>query len=236
MSVGGIWSYINIIKLNCVNLYNKESGLCLQAFCIHSVVMLSSSQSQKGTPLLTLMKDPYIIIAAGKGVVVHSTQTSCQWDIVFFDGSGKRTEGNSSQTESQQLLCWSHRKEYGSKLCCEVSAPQSIHQNKHCDLIANAAAHSKQLCHFLWLLWVRSRMSLSRCSNVCSTKGTCVHLYSSGIQGGQNPPRSLTWIIFATTHPQAALELGIVLFMTITVSIVRESATIVIIKSQMGWL
>lgn len=83
MSVGGIWSYINIIKLNCVNLYNKESGLCLlkwsavlavalQAFCIHSVVVLSSSQSQKGTPLLTLMKDPYIIIAAGKGVVVHS--------------------------------------------------------------------------------------------------------------------------------------------------------------------
>uniref|UniRef100_A0A3Q2VNE8 Solute carrier family 18 member 2 n=1 Tax=Haplochromis burtoni TaxID=8153 RepID=A0A3Q2VNE8_HAPBU len=35
------------------------------AFCIHSVVVLSSSQSQKGTPLLTLMKDPYIIIAAG---------------------------------------------------------------------------------------------------------------------------------------------------------------------------
>lgn len=104
MSVDGIWSYINIIKLNCVNLYNKESGLCLQAFCIHSVVMLSSSQSQKGTPLLTLMKDPYIIIAAGKGVVVHSTQTSCQWDIVFLMALGREQKETAAKQRASNCF------------------------------------------------------------------------------------------------------------------------------------
>lgn len=43
-------------------LHHAQIEFC---FCVYS------SQSQKGTPLFTLMKDPYILIAAGKKIIVN---------------------------------------------------------------------------------------------------------------------------------------------------------------------
>lgn len=64
----------------------------IHASCIScSLVFLCicPSQSQKGTPLLTLMKDPYIIIAAGKKIstLCYSSSEKHQWDVVFYNGA-----------------------------------------------------------------------------------------------------------------------------------------------------
>ena len=52
--------HICLVKSSSAEIFVFDTECC---YCV-----LVPSQSQKGTPLLTLMKDPYILIAAGKKI------------------------------------------------------------------------------------------------------------------------------------------------------------------------
>lgn len=67
-----MYRYSMCVNHDVVTVTQLAAGLFLKflAICINSMHFgcVFILQSQKGTPLLTLMKDPYIIIAAGKKI------------------------------------------------------------------------------------------------------------------------------------------------------------------------